>query len=455
MKPRCWSFWWLLGVCGALSVWQSISAAEPIVVLRGVNVIDGTGAPQQQNRDLVLAGPLIKEIVPAGKAVLPADAKIINYEGKIVMPGLISAHAHLGQIDGTRRGPENFTRENIQRQLRQYQAYGVTTVVSLGTNLPLIYKLQAEAQRGKLPGADFLSADYGLGAVKGAPGEMLQNNVDQIERPTEVTAARAAVRAAKQRGTDMIKIWVDSRTQPAIPQEIYTAIIDEAHAVGLRVFVHVFSLEDAKALVRANVDVIAHGIRDLPVDQELIDLMKANKSSYIATLALDEAFFIYADRPTWFASSFFRNALQKDLQEQVDDLAWQQKTLATPTIKAAREAVRMNQRNLVTLFKAGVSVAFGTDSGAFPLRIPGFAEHRELELMVQAGLTPKEAIKIATSDSAKLLHLEDRGSLAAGKRADLLVLDGDPTADISNLQLIHAVWQRGKKVAGPVKEFRP
>jgi imidazolonepropionase-like amidohydrolase len=110
----------------------------------------------------------------------------------------------------------------------------------------------------------------------------------------------------------------------------------------------------------------------------------------------------------------------------------------------------MNQRNLKAMHDAGARIGFGTDSGATALRIPGFAEHRELELMVEAGLTPEGALRCATGQSAALLGLEDRGLLRQGRRADLLVLDGDPLADIRNARRIRAVWQRGREVAGPI-----
>ncbi len=107
----------------------------------------------------------------------------------------------------------------------------------------------------------------------------------------------------------------------------------------------------------------------------------------------------------------------------------------------------MGQQNLKKLFDAGVYVGFGTDSGALPGRIPGFAEHRELELMVRAGLTPMQAITAATGENAKLLHVTDRGTIAVGKRADLLVLDADPLMDIRNTRKIVAVYHDGRNVA--------
>jgi imidazolonepropionase-like amidohydrolase len=103
---------------------------------------------------------------------------------------------------------------------------------------------------------------------------------------------------------------------------------------------------------------------------------------------------------------------------------------------------------------AGVRIGFGSDSGV-GLRFPGVAEHRELALSVEAGLNPMQALTLATSNAAALLKLEDRAVLAAGKLANLVVLDGDPTTDIGNSKKIHAVWHRGREAAGPVEAFSP
>jgi imidazolonepropionase-like amidohydrolase len=143
------------------------------------------------------------------------------------------------------------------------------------------------------------------------------------------------------------------------------------------------------------------------------------------------------------------------LRDRLADPVWRDKVAKDPKSAAARASLNMNLRNLKAVFDAGVAVGFGTDSGATPVRIPGFAEHRELSLMVQAGLTPMEALTIATHHAAAVLALSDRGVLLPGKRADLLVLDRDPTEDIDNTRSIRAVWHRGHLASGPVETFDP
>jgi imidazolonepropionase-like amidohydrolase len=124
-------------------------------------------------------------------------------------------------------------------------------------------------------------------------------------------------------------------------------------------------------------------------------------------------------------------------------------------LRTAEAAVGTNLHNVKTLYVAGIHIGFGTDSGASPLRIAGFAEHRELRLLTDAGLTPLQAITTATKNAATLLGLEDRGVLAAGKLADLIVVDGNPAVDIGSADRIVAVWHRGRQVSGSVLDFTP
>jgi hypothetical protein len=190
------------------------------------------------------------------------------------------------------------------------------------------------------------------------------------------------------------------------------------------------------------------------VDAEFIEMMKTGSVWYIATMVLDDSNFVFAEQPSWMREPFFQRALHPAVRTLLDDPAYRDRTLGLPGTAKNRAAVATNKQNLKALFDAGVRIGFGSDSGV-GLRIPGLAEHRELALMVEAGFTPMQAITIATSNSAALLKLDDRGVLVSGKLADLVVLDGDPTSDIANAKKIHAVWHRGKKAAGPVETFTP
>lgn len=450
-------------LCLPLGIFSSatgISAAQEdgqTVALIGARLIDGSGQAPLENSALVIQGETISAVGPEGSVKFAKDAAVIDCHGQTIIPGLISDHSHVGLVDGVSIKPENYNRQNILRQLRQYEAYGVTTVTALGLNGSLFYELREEQHAAKSPGADLFGVFRGIGAPLGAPpAAMLPVSTDQLYRPETPEEARTAVREMVAGHTDLVKVWVDDLlgTSPKMKPEIYQAVIDEAHRAGIRVAAHIYYLEDAKAVLRAGADVIAHGVRDQPVDAEFIDEMKARSAWYIATINLDECSYIFAEQPAWTKEPFFQNALQPALKAQLSDPAYLEKTLKSPRVPIFKKAVATNQANVKTLYDAGVKVAFGTDSGAIPPRIPGFAEHRELQLMVASGLTQLQAINCATGRAAALLGLSDRGTLAPGKLADFVVLTANPLDDITNTEKIASVWHRGKKAAGAVADFR-
>ncbi|AKF86403.1 hypothetical protein MFUL124B02_26260 [Myxococcus fulvus 124B02] len=461
-----WKSWWLVSFLGvfacARNVPEAVRGGEgapegAVVVLQGARLIDGNGGPPLEDAALVIEGETLRAVGPSAEVTVPSGAQVLDVKGKSVFPGLVADHSHLGVVDGTKSGSGHFTRENVLRQARQYEVYGVTTVMSLGFNTALFSKLQEELDAGAPKGADILGADRGLGVPDGAPPVGV--GTDQLYRPRTAEEARAAVRESASRRPALLKIWVDDfhHSVPVkMSPEVQAAIIDEAHQQGLRVAAHVYYLDDAKRLVREGVDVLAHGIRDRPVDDELVREMKARGTWYVPTLGLDETFYIYAEAPEWMRTPFFQHAVQPALAAQFADPAWRAKALGDAKALAQnRASVAMNLRNVKALHDAGVSIGFGTDSGANPLRIPGFAEHRELELMVQAGLTPLEALRHATRDAAALLKLDDRGTLAAGKRADFVLVEGNPAADILDTRRIVGVWHRGQRVSGGVEDLTP
>src|SRR5262249_55016041 len=149
-----------------------------------------------------------------------------------------------------------------------------------------------------------------------------------------------------QRHPDLIKIWVDDfrgRFAVKMNQEMYKAIIDEAHVNGIRVAAHVYYLEDARQLVGNGVDILAHGIRDKEVDQDFIKSIKGRGTWYIPTLGVDESVYIYAEHPEWLQQSFLRHALRPALAAQLNDSGWRTKLLAdTKAISASKQSLAMN-----------------------------------------------------------------------------------------------------------------
>ena len=425
-------------------------AQQPMVpqtiLLRDVRLIDGTGAPAREHVSLLLRNGRIEKV--GETMVVPKGVEVRELSGKTVMPGLISAHSHLGLIvDDAESSASGYTRENVTAQLKQFERYGVTTIMSLGVNRDLVYELREEQRKGNLGGATIFTAGRGIGVPDGAPG--LPAATDQIYRPATVDEARKEVDELASHHADIVKIWVDKvhGTMPEMTPEVYKAVIDEAHREHLRVAAHEYALEDAKRLVSDGVDVLAHSVRDQVVDDAFVQAMKQQKVWYVPTFTVDESFFVYAGRPEFMKSEFFQQAAGPKLMAKFDGPGYAEKINQDLQTAQHRKDFAVGQQNLKRLFDAGVNVGFGTDSGALPGRIPGFAEHRELELMVQAGLTPMQAITAATGENAKLLHVTDRGTIAAGKRADLLILDADPLVDIRNTRKIFAVYHDGRSVA--------
>jgi len=452
----------LTSFCLALLASCALSAAhadEAPTVFQHVRIIDGTGAPARTDMTVTVQGGRITAIAPSGNAPAVPGARVINLAGYTMIPGLISDHSHVGLNGGTTSGPAYFTRDNILHALRHYEQYGVTTVTSMGvTRSPLFDDLRREQHAGLNPGADLFGVDQGIGVPDGAPPEgMMHVGPDQLMRPATADEARHDVDVMAQEGTDLVKIWVDDfksgvASKPPMPvmkPEIWQAAIARAHEHGLRVAVHIHDLAYARLMVAAHADIIAHGVRDKPVDAPLIAAMKKAGTWYIPTIELDEASYLFAEQPQIVSDPELAQGLDPALKAQFSNPAWRAGVLAAPLTPASHKAVAMNERNVLALYRAGIKVGFGTDSGATPLRIPGFAEHRELRLLVDAGLTPLEALRLATSQAAALLNLSDRGVIAPGKRADLVVLKADPSDDITAVDKIASVWRGGQEAATP------
>jgi len=432
-------------------------AAEKPIAFSGARIIDGNGGPPIENGILVVTGDRIDAVGAIGEIPIPKDAEVVDLRDRTVIPGLISAHSHLGLVNGASgASPDNYTRENVSRQIGQYERYGVTAVMSLGANSDALYGWRDEQRQGRMPGADIFTADRGLGVAGGAPPFPLPT---QVYRPANPEEARVAVREMVARHPDLLKLWLDDLfgKAPKMEPEIYQAAlaeahaaIDEAHRSGYRVAAHVFYLGDAKALLAAGIDVIAHSVRDQPVDEQFISAMKARHAPYIATLSLDESQFIYAEHPAWMDTPFFIAAVAPELLEKWRAPEYAQKMQANPATARNKAAFAMARRNVKALHDAGVTLSFGTDSGAMPTRLAGFEEHRELQLLVEAGLTPLEAIVCATRTAAETIgDAEHRGTLVAGKRADFLILQANPLDYIHNTTKIEAVWHGGRRVSPP------
>jgi imidazolonepropionase-like amidohydrolase len=424
----------------------AFAQTDQAVVFEGARLIDGTGKAPRENSVIVVQGDRITAVGTAGKLNVPKGARVVDVHGRTIMPGLINAHGHVGLVANGKNSADAYTRENILPQLVQYEQYGVTSIMALGLNRDLGYEIRDEQRKGGVPGASLFVAGRGIGVPDAAPPVPVAP--DQVYRPQTKEEAIADVREAAAHHPDMFKLWVDDiyGKFPKMKPEVFKAAIDEAHKNKIRVAAHVFYLADAKALVSAGVDALAHSIRDQPVDADLIKAMKAKGTFYVPTFTVDESAFIFAENPAVTSDPLLAQAVPAENLQTWQGQEYKNKVASDPNTPKIKAALINGMKNLKALQDAGVHIAFGTDSGAQPARVPGWAEHHELELMVRAGLTPMQALNAAGKGSAAMLGLKDRGTLEAGKKADFLVLDANPLEDIKNTRELVSIWHGGKEI---------
>jgi imidazolonepropionase-like amidohydrolase len=260
--------------------------------------------------------------------------------------------------------------------------------------------------------------------------------------------ARTRVDGVAALRPDLVKIRVDDNlgTTPKMPPEVYRAVIERAHERGLRVAVHIFYLEDAKGVLRAGADFLAHSVRDRDVDAELVALLKERDVCLCPTLMREVSSFVYESEPAFFADPFFTREAEAEVLQKLRDPK-RQEGYRTASARQYRKALEVASRNLKTLVESGVRIAFGTDTGP-PARFQGYFEHLELERMAEAGLTPAQALGAATGEAAKCLKVAGQaGTLEPGAWADLLVLGANPLEDVRNTRTIESVWIGGRRIA--------
>jgi imidazolonepropionase-like amidohydrolase len=393
----------------------------------GARVIDGTDRTPIDNATIVVRGGKIVAVGPGASVTVPAGAERIALTGKHVIPGLVNAHGHVGNTVGMEQG--KYSADNVLRDLRTYAAYGVTTVYSLGDDQEAGFKAR---DTQNVPTLD-RSRLYVAGPV------LAPKTPDEARKQVGEVAAMKA---------DIVKIRVDDNlgSTPKMAPEIYKAVIDEAHKKNMRVAVHLFYLEDAKAVLDAGADFIAHSVRDAEVDDAVIGMLKRRDVCYCPTLMREVSTFVYESTPAWFSDPLFLKHADAKTLEQLKEPARQTAMKNSRSAQRYKAGLEVANRNLKKLSDAGIKIAMGTDTGP-PARFQGYFELMELEMMAKAGLTPKQVLASATRDAARCQKLNDVGTLEANKWADFVVLDADPLANISNTRKISAVYIAGNRAA--------
>jgi imidazolonepropionase-like amidohydrolase len=388
----------------------------------GARIIDGSGKPAMENATLLIRNGRIEAV--GRKVKIPAGAERIGATGKTIIPGLINAHGHV----------------NAAGQLGVYLRDGITTVLSLGGDKEFALREEnAKAAPGTAPHL------YVAGPIQDStaiPGAVAVTSPEQ---------ARKSVDELIKNKPDIIKLRVDDflGARAKMSPEVYQAVIDEAHKNGFRTAVHVVLLDDAKGVLRAGVDYIAHSVRDRQVDDEFIGLMKKRHVFYCPTLTREVAVFTYSQTPEFFSDPFFLKEADPAEMAKMTDPKHQEAVRNDKGAAWYKDHMPIAMSNLKTLSDAGIPIVMGTDSGGGPGRFQGYFEHLELEYEIKSGLTPMQALVSATSAPAKLLNIsKDAGTLEKGKWADFVVLSANPLDDIRNTRKIDSVWIGGVRVPG-------
>ena len=422
---------------------EPTSPAADVTALTNARVIDGTGRTPLEQATVIISDGAIEAVGAASTLAVPDGATVIDMTGKTIMPGMINAHGHV------QRGHDASipVREDLVQRLETYASYGVTTVVSLGA-IPEGELMQITLRDEQ----DGVELDHSRVYTSGMSINRVPNEAGGGMRPINTPDdARAAVDRVADLGVDVIKLHVDN--PPArMSDDTLGALIEQAEARDLNAVAHLWFLADAKVAVERGIDAIGHSVRDVDVDEELITAMRESNVGYIPTLTRELAVFVYETTPTFLSDPFFLRGISV-YQDQVDVVTmpeYQERLQNDPAVQSIKQALVQAQTNLKLLADGGVTIGFGTDGGVPNAntfgRWEGYFEHVELELMVEAGLSPLQAITAATGGSARVSHLDALGTIEPGKTADLLVLDANPLEDILNTRQINSVWVGGNQL---------
>ncbi|HUN32977.1 MAG TPA: amidohydrolase family protein [Trebonia sp.] len=412
-------------------------------LIRGARLFDGERL--REASDVLLAGGTIVGI--GNDLGVPADAEVFDGRGRTLLPGLIDCHVHAGDV----------------RALGQALAFGVTTEFDMFSGPELAAERRSlAARRDDL--ADIRTAVQGATPVGGTL-QRLAPGLPAVAGPQD---AAAFVRAQVAAGADYLKIYLEDPAwygSPGLSFETVRALVEAAHAHGLLAVAHADSAAQARMLIQAGGDALAHVLGDLEVTP-----------SFLADLRRRPAFVIATLRATAVLSAAHAEQIEADqrelaghpclgpfLDQPTRAVFTRPGLLADARARGAAAACRGGRldfdgalRSVAALHRAGIPVLAGTDTnypepgcGNAILNAyagHGIALHHELELLVRAGLSPAEALAAATSVPARMFGLTDRGRITCGLRADLLLVGGDPCADITATRGIVAIWRNGTRL---------
>ncbi len=419
--------------------------AEPAgLAIVGARLIDGTGGAPVPDSVLVVRDGRIVAAGPRETIAVPDGAEVVDAAGRTVIPGLLDMHSHY-------RGDRAATDAQMRTQLY----FGVTTARSIGLDDAEKVGWMLETQAGRPDTPRVFTAGVGFSHPDGF-------NAAGAQEPATEDEARAMVRELAGQGVQFTKMWVNDMPEPGlkITPEIRTAIVEESIANGLVPVAHIDAEVDGRQLVEAGLRDFLHStVRTFgpgggtPVDDpepsaEFIRMCLDNGVAFTPTLSIIQNNWHFAEHPELLGDPELRAAMNPEALARWDAPEARAEVVEAANFEDRLAAFRQVQDFVKTMHDAGVRIALGTDSGT-PNVPMGWGVHHELELYVEAGLTPMDALVAATATSASLTATggeAEFGTLEAGKIADLVVLDGDPLEDIRNTLRIDRVMKSGEWV---------
>ena len=393
--------------------------AQAVTAFTGVTLIDGTARAPIANATLLVRDGRVVAAGPSAQVAIPNGAQRVVLTGKVIIPGLINSHGHANSV----------------AELATYAAYGVTTVYSLGGEPAPVFDARNARRDGKP-----LAPPLGARVFVAGP----------VLTPTTPEEARAQVADVAAQKVDMAKIRVDDNLglSAKMTPDVYRAVITEAHARGLRVAVHMYYFADAVDLLNSGADFMAHSVRDVDVNDAFATSLREKNVCYSPTLMREVSTFVYESTPAFFSDSLFLAHANTSWMATLQQPARMESTRTNASAQQYKKQLPVAMRNLKALSDAGVRIAMGTDTGPMG-RFHGYFELMELEMMVEAGMTPRAVLASATRDAARCMRIDQElGTLEPGKWADFVVLHANPLANIANVRKQHSVWIGGQRVGG-------
>jgi hypothetical protein len=419
----------LMGLFASQSVDAAGEATQAVQVFTDAVLIDGTGAPAIEHATVLIRGEKIEFAGPAQRAKVPRGGSVTNLHGKVLMPGLADMHVHLlGGWDG-----HAVDLLGYRRYMNALLYAGVTTVLDTGNVQPYIIQLRAETAAGRLLGPHIYCVG---GIVDGADPAWppISYAVSSVGQVADV------VKGLARDHVDLIKGYV------GLSHSVLARLAEEGRKVSLRVIVDQWQRNGSPDLVEDGI----YGFAHLPtrlLSPENVRFMQEHNTVFISTLIVHESF----ARTRLADLSFLQDPLVRDtsppsfLQGLRAEAARQLDAEETAQSERRRKSAENAMANAKALFASGVLLAAGTDA-PYPGDMQGEGLHHELELLVASGLTPLEAISVATRNAARLIGADDWGTIEPGKLATLIIVDGRPDRQISDTRKVAEVFLRGRKI---------